>query len=257
MGPEGDAPETSGTTSTSGSTAPSSRPGESAATDTRAAGRGGAYAAARRHRWLLGPALLLLAVVVVRAFLVTPFGIPSQSMEDTLLIGDRILVSRTTAPTDLQRGDIVVFDASQAFNLRVPERGVVQTLVEAVESLAGKGQPTDYVKRVIGVPGDHVRCCSADGRLEINGVAVTEPYIAPGQKPSNLTFDVTVPPDRFWVMGDNRGSSSDSRAHLGDPGGGMVPGDDMIGKVWVRYWPLDRLGPVDQGQIASVPRNGE
>ena len=90
-----------------------------------------------------------------------------------------------------------------------------------------------------------MRCCAPDGRLEINGVAVTEPYVAPGQKPSDLTFDVTVPPDRFWVMGDNRGSSADSRAHLGDPGGGMVPGDDIIGKVWVRYWPLDRLGPVD------------
>jgi len=219
--PERAVPESSGTPPDRGSTAPSSR-----------SGAPGAYAAARRHRWLLGPALLLLAVVVVRAFLVTPFGIPSQSMQDTLLIGDRILVDRTTAPADLQRGDIVVFDASQAFDLQVPERGIVQTLVEAVESLAGKGQPTDYVKRVIGLPGDHVRCCAPDGRLEVNGVALTEPYVAPGQ-------------------------SADSRAHLGDPGGGMVPGDDIIGKVWVRYWPLGRLGSVDQGQVASVPRNGE
>ncbi len=268
MDPERAVPETSGTPPETGSAAPSSRAGESVGAgapdghrDRDApeghGGHHGAYAAARRHRWLLGPALLLLAIVVVRAFLVTPFGIPSESMQDTLLVGDRILVSRTTATDDLRRGDIVVFDASQAFNLRVPERGILQTLVEAVESLAGKGQPTDYVKRVIGLPGDHVRCCAADGRLEINGVAVTEPYIAAGQEPSNLTFDVTVPPDRFWVMGDNRGSSADSRAHLGDPGGGMVPGADVIGKVWVRYWPLDRLGPVAQGHIDSVPRNGE
>ncbi|WP_076259801.1 signal peptidase I [Intrasporangium flavum] len=213
--------------------------------------------ALRRHRWMIGPAVLLLAVVVVRAFLVTPFGIPSESMEDTLLVGDRILVSRTTAPEQVQRGDIIVFDASQAFGLRVPERGFLQTLVEAAESIIGKGQPTDYVKRVIGLPGDHVRCCAADGRLEVNGVAIDEPYLAPGQKPSLVPFDVRVPADRFWVMGDNRGSSSDSRAHLGDPGGGMVPGEDVIGKVWVRYWPLGRLGPVDQGQISSVPRNGE
>jgi signal peptidase I len=206
---------------------------------------------------MVGPAVLLLAVVVVRAFLVTPFGIPSESMEDTLLVGDRILVSRTTAPEQLQRGDIIVFDASQAFNLRVPDRGFLQSLVEAAESVVGKGQPTDYVKRVIGLPGDRVRCCASDGRLEVNGVAVDEPYLAPGQKPSLVPFDVQVPADRFWVMGDNRGSSSDSRAHLGDPGGGMVPGEDVIGKVWVRYWPLDRLGPVDQGQISSVPRNGE
>jgi len=210
-----------------------------------------------RHRWLLGPALLLLVVLLVRAFLVTPFGIPSTSMENTLLVGDRILVDRTTTPDEIQRGDIVVFDASEAFNLRVPERGLVQTLVDSVASVFGRGEPTDYVKRVIGVPGDRVRCCSTDGRIEVNGVAVTEPYLAPGQRPSTVTFDVTVPPDRFWVMGDNRGSSSDSRAHLGDPGGGMVPGEDIIGKVWVRYWPLGRLGSVDQGQIASVPRNGE
>jgi signal peptidase I len=214
-------------------------------------------AAGQRHRWLLGPALLLLAVIVVRSLLVTPFGIPSGSMEPTLLVGDRILVDRTTTPDELQRGDLIVFDASDAFNLPIPERGLVQTAVDAVGGFFGRGQPTDYVKRVIGLPGDHVRCCAADGRVEVNGVAVTEPYLAPGVKPSLITFDVIVPPGRFWVMGDNRGGSADSRAHLGDPGGGMVPRDDIVGKVWVRYWPLGRLGPVEQGQIASVPRNGE
>jgi|SRR6478609_6142417 len=224
--------------------------------------RTGPTSGIRRHRWLLGPAALLLLVILVRTFLVTPFGIPSGSMQDTLLVGDRILVSKLTAPADLRRGDIVVFDASQAFNLRVPERGLLQTFVEAAESILGKGQPTDYVKRVIGLPGDHVRCCAPDGRLEINGVPVDEPYVAPGSVPSAMTFDVTVPPDRFWVMGDNRDASADSRAHLGDPGGGMVPGEDIIGKVWVRYWPLGRLGDVGQGQLASVPaasvpRNGE
>ncbi|MFC7596883.1 signal peptidase I [Terrabacter sp. GCM10028922] len=248
MDPERALPDTtSGTASERGSAAPSPSP----ARPSRA------HAAARRHRWLLGPALFLLGIVVVRAFFVTPFGIPSQSMQDTLLVGDRILVDRTSSPDELRRGDIVVFDASEAFNLDVPERGILQTVVEAVESLAGKGQPTDYVKRVIGLPGDHVRCCAADGRLEVNGVAVTEPYVAAGQRPSATTFDVTVPADRFWVMGDNRGASADSRAHLGEPGGGMVPGRDIIGKVWVRYWPLDRLGPVDPGHVAPVPRNGE
>lgn len=181
---------------------------------------------------------------------------PERAVQDTLLIGDRILVSRLTAPADVRRGDIIVFDASRAFNLKVPDRGPLQTLVDAVGSLTGTGAPTDYVKRVVGVPGDHVRCCARDGRLEVNGVAVTEPYIAPGQRPSTITFDVTVPPDRFWVMGDNRGASADSRAHLGDPGGGMVPGEDIIGKVWVRYWPLDRLGPVASGHVFP-PRDGE
>lgn len=267
MDPERAVPESSGTSPETGSAAPSSHPeaAEPAAGLPGAPGSQGSadgprstrtYAAVRRQRWLLGPALLLLVIVVVRAFLVTPFGIPSGSMQDTLLIGDRILVSRLTAPRDLQRGDIIVFDASQAFHLAVPQRGPLQTLVEAVQSLTGTGQPTDYVKRVIGVPGDHVRCCAADGRLEVNGVAVTEPYIAPGQRPSAVTFDVTVPPDHFWVMGDNRGASADSRAHLGDPGGGMVPGEDVIGKVWVRYWPLDRIGPVASGPVVPQ-RDGE
>ena len=207
-------------------------------------------------------ASVLLLVLLARTFLVTPFGIPSSSMEDTLLVGDRLLVSRLTVPADLQRGDIIVFDASEAFNLQVPQRGPVQKLVEAAESLVGKGQPTDYIKRVIGLPGDRVRCCAPDGRLQVNGVAVDEPYLKPGVAPSVTTFDVEVPADRFWVMGDNRSGSADSRAHLGDPGGGMVPAEDIIGKVWVRYWPLGRLGPVDQGQLSSVPagsapRNGD
>jgi signal peptidase I len=189
--------------------------------------------------------VLLLVVVLLRAFLLTPFGIPSRSMEDTLLVGDRILVTRTTSPDELVRGDLIVFDASDAFNLDVPERGVVQSIVDAFESIVGRGQPTDYVKRVIGLPGDRVRCCAADGRLEVNGDPIDEPYVKPGQEPSTMTFDVLVPPDRFWVMGDNRGGSADSRAHLGEPGGGMVPGGDIIGKVWVRYWPLDRLGTLD------------
>jgi signal peptidase I len=211
-------------------------------------GDGGSSASRRADRdlrWLIGPAVLLLVVVLLRAFLLTPFGIPSRSMEDTLLVGDRILVTRTTSPDELVRGDLIVFDASDAFNLDVPERGVVQSIVDAFESIVGRGQPTDYVKRVIGLPGDRVRCCAADGRLEVNGDPIDEPYVKPGQEPSTMTFDVLVPPDRFWVMGDNRGGSADSRAHLGEPGGGMVPGGDIIGKVWVRYWPLDRLGTLD------------
>lgn len=193
-------------------------------------------------RWLVAPAVVLLLVIVVRALLIAPFVIPSGSMENTLQVGDRILVTRTTAPADLRRGDVVVFDATRAFHLQEPDRGVFASVLGAVESIVGQGQDTDYVKRVIGVPGDHVRCCSSDGRLEVNGTASDEPYLKSGQVPSLTSFDVTLPRDRFWVMGDNRGESADSRAHLGDPGGGTLPADDLIGKVWVRYWPLDRLG---------------
>lgn len=200
-----------------------------------------------RLRWLVGPAMLVLLVILVRTFVVTPFAIPSESMENTLLIGDRIIVTRTTAPQDLRRGDLIVFDAADAFNLDVPDRSLARTLLDGVESLFGQGPATDYVKRVIGVPGDHVRCCAADGRIEVNGAAIDEPYLKPGERPSLTTFDITLPQDRFWVMGDNRSASADSRAHLGEPGSGMLPAEDVIGKVWVRYWPLDRLGTPDPG----------
>lgn len=225
-----------------GTAAPSSSAPEASGVDPEAASPGEHHE--RRLRWLVGPVVVLLVVLLVRSFLVTPFGIPSRSMEDTLQVGDRILVTRTTSPGDLQRGDVIVFDASRAFNLRLPDRGVVARVLEALESLVGQGQPTDYVKRVVGLPGDRVRCCAADGRLEVNGTPLDEPYLKPGQDPSTTPFDVLVPPNRFWVLGDNRGGSTDSRAHLGEPGGGMLPGDDIIGKVWVRYWPLDRLGSI-------------
>ncbi|GAA6526474.1 hypothetical protein IDVR_22700 [Intrasporangium sp. DVR] len=189
----------------------------------------------------------------MRALFVAPFSIPSGSMEDTLHVGDRILVDRTTSIDELERGDIIVFDASRAFHLEAPDKGLLGALVDALEGLVGHGPPTDYVKRVIGLPGDRVRCCGPEGRLEVNGTAVDEPYLKPGQQASTMTFDVLVPPDRLWVMGDNRAGSSDSRAHLGEPGGGMVPGDDIIGKVWVRYWPLDQLGAVDQDESSGAP----
>ncbi|MDC5699281.1 signal peptidase I [Intrasporangium calvum] len=224
-----------------GSAAPSSSPPTGTPTSRSARHKD------RDLRWLVGPALALLLVLVVRAVLVTPFSIPSTSMEDTLHVGDRILVTRTSSLEDIQRGDIIVFDASRAFNLDVPDKGLLERLGESLEGLVGQGPPTDYVKRVIGLPGDRVKCCAPDGRLEVNGAPIDEPYLKPGQQPSTLTFDVLVPPKRLWVMGDNRAHSSDSRAHLGEAGGGMVPGDDIIGKVWVRYWPLDQLGAIEPG----------
>lgn len=232
--------------------APSAAPRGSARADDPQTAEPPAHAD-RGLRWLIGPAVALLLVLAIRTLLVAPFSIPSGSMEDTLDVGDRLLVTRTTDAEELERGDLVVFDASRAFHLEIPDRGLLQSVVDALEGLVGQGAPTDYVKRVIGLPGDRVRCCAPDGRIEVNGEPVDEPYVKSGQTPSTVTFDVLVPPNRFWVMGDNRGGSSDSRAHLGEPGGGMVPGDDIIGKVWVRYWPLDRLGSI---QSASE-KNGE
>jgi signal peptidase I len=208
-------------------------------------------------RWLVPPAVVLLVVLLVRAFLVTPFSIPSGSMEPTLQVGDRILVDRTVDPADLHRGDVIVFDAADAFALESGSRGIGGALSDVLGAIVGQGPETDYVKRVIGMPGDHVVCCGTDGRLVINDVPIEEPYLHPGDAASASHFDIVVPAGRYWVMGDHRSASSDSRAHLGAPGGGSVPADDIIGQVRVRYWPFDRGGRIDPSPISSTSGNGQ
>ena len=97
------------------------------------------------------------------------------------------------------------------------------------------------MKRVIGVGGDRVQCCDASGRLTVNGVPLDEPYLYPGDVPSRDAFDVVVPAGKLWVMGDHRSISQDSRAHLGDPGGGFVPEDRVIGRAFAVVWPFGRF----------------
>lgn len=210
----------------------------------------------RSLRWLVAPAVVLLVVVLVRAFLYAPFSIPSRSMEPTLQVGDRILVDRTMDPGDLRRGDLIVFDAAAAFGVEEPASGATGRLLDVLGSLVGRGPETDYVKRVIGLPGDRVVCCDDDDRLVVNGEAMDEPYLYPGDIASDIAFDIAVPAGRFWVMGDHRSASSDSRAHLGAPGGGTVPADDIIGQVRVRYWPFDRGGSIGPSAYTPIPRNG-
>ena len=177
--------------------------------------------------------LAVLATILVRTFLVAPFSIPSGSMENTLRPGDRILVDRLSYRMhDVRRGDAVVFDGTEAFG-----------------SLEG-GRTTDYVKRVIGLPGEHVVCCDTQGRILVDGRPLDESaYLHPGDVPSEMRFDVHVPAGKLWLMGDHRSDSLDSRAHLGDPGGGMVPIDKVIGKVLVVVWPLSRVGHGAGGDV--------
>jgi signal peptidase I len=171
-------------------------------------------------------AVVVLATYLVRSFVVAPFSIPSGSMRSTLEVGDRILVDRLSYHLhDVRRGDVVVFDGTEAFGHLGNGRG-----------------ETDYVKRVVGLPGDRVACCDKQGRLTVNGAPLTEPYVFPGDDPSDLRFDVRVPPGKLWLMGDHRSDSLDSRAHLGDPGGGFVPVDKVLGRVRMIVWPLDRVG---------------
>ena len=208
----------------------------------------------RRHRgrdraeishWLATFAVAIVVMLLVRGFLVQSFSVPSGSMEPTLMPGDRILVSRLQRGPSIERGDVVVFDGTGTWGAPAgadaPSSGV-KGILKSMATLVSLGSGADYVKRVVGVPGDHVVCCAPDGRITVNGTPVSEPYVYPGNAPSLQPFDITVPDGRIWVLGDHRSASADSRAHLGSPGGGLIPLDAVVGRAWVRYWPLGRLG---------------
>ena len=210
--------------------------------------------------WLLLVGVALVVMMLVRGFLVQSFYVPSESMQPTIEPGDRILVNKLVSGEALQRGDIVVFDGTTTFAAgdRTPTEstGIIGRVVGGAATLVGiKLGEQDFDKRVIGLPGDHIVCCDAQGRLTVNGHPLDEPYLYPGDKASDLTFDIIVPKGRLWVMGDHRSDSSDSRAHLGDPGGGTVRFDDVIGRAFARYWPLSRLGGFETpSALADVPR---
>jgi signal peptidase I len=224
----------------------------------------------RRTSWfelVLLVALTLAVAGLIRTFLVQPFFIPSESMENTLRVGDRVLVDKLSYRFhDIHRGDVVVFNGLDSFTpeVQVDESSnpVVRGLrsVGAAVGVAPPGEK-DFIKRVIGVPGDRVVCCDAKGRVTVNGTALDEAeYVFPGNVPSEATFDVTVPAGRLWVMGDHREASADSRAHTGDPGGGTVPEDKVIGRAFSVVWPpgnMTGLGtPATFDRVASPVAQG-
>jgi len=203
------------------------------------------------------------AVLLITTFVAKPFSIPSGSMEDTLQIGDRILVNRLVYHTrPIERGDVVVFDGADSFvpMSEVPQRNPLSAGVAWVGQSLGVMAPdsTDFVKRVIGVGGDRVACCSPSGRVTVNGVELDEfPYLFTGDAPSMQDFDVVVPAGMLWVMGDHRSNSADSRAHMGDPGGGFVPESKVVGRAMNVLWPLGRIGSVDIPEtFAALPAAG-
>jgi signal peptidase I len=183
--------------------------------------------------------------LLIKTFLVQAFYIPSESMENTLLVGDRVLVSKLTpGPFDLHRGDIVVFsDPGDWLDLppRTPEGPIREGIHDALTfvGLLPADSGDHLIKRVIGLPGDKVKCCDSKGRLTVNGKPVAEPYLFPDDSPSEEKFSVTVPEGRLWVMGDHRGVSQDSRFHR-EMADGTVAIDDVVGKAFVVVWPFDR-----------------
>lgn len=209
----------------------------------------------RRPRAFLAelPGIVIVALlisVLIKAFLVQAFYIPSGSMERTLLVNDRVLVNKMAdKPHEIERGDIVVFQDPGGWlgGLGAPQKNRIADLFRsAVEFVcigcATRAGDDDLIKRVIGVGGDRVRCCDTAGRITVNGVALDEPYIFPGDEPSATPFDVKVPPGRLWVMGDHRAGSLDSRAHHREDGtSGFVPVDDVVGRAFSIVWPVDRL----------------
>ena len=210
---------------------------------------------AERRRALYRELPLLLAVALaltfaVRLLVVQAFYIPSVSMQPTLEVGDRLLVSKVAYRVgDITRGDVIVFDGRGSFAplTATSDVGAPARVAGAVGGFLGLApSERDYVKRVIGLPGDRVVCCGVDGRLTVNGVPLDEPYLFPadeaGVAAGDQPFDVLVPAGRLWVMGDHRDDSADSRAHLGDPGGGTVPVDRVVGEAVLRFWPFSSAG---------------
>lgn len=224
----------------------------------------------RRLGLLLRDVLVIVAIALavsflVKTFLVRSFYIPSGSMERTLLKDDRILVDQLTPRFGgYARGDVVVFrDPGGWLPATVePARPPLVEGMDWVLSVVGLSAPDSkdhLIKRIIGMPGDHVVCCNAVGQITVNDVPIDESSyvsLADGQSaPQEVPFDVTVPENSLWVLGDNRDHSRDSRYNRDQPSQGFVPLDNVVGRAFLITWPLDRFGLIDfhHDVFAGVP----
>ncbi|MCH5674408.1 signal peptidase I [Streptomyces gilvus] len=213
---------------------------------------------------LVGVAVLI--ALVLKTFLVQAFVIPSGSMEQTIRIGDRVLVDKFTPwfGSEPKRGDVVVFKdpggwlAGEQTTTTKNDPIVVKQIKEGLTfiGLLPSANDKDLIKRVIGVGGDHVKCCDAEGRVTVNGVPLTEQdYLYPGNAPSTQPFDITVPQGRLWVMGDHRGNSADSRAHMNTDYGGTVSLHSVVGRAMVIAWPLGHMTSLKEPKTFSSVSN--
>jgi signal peptidase I len=183
--------------------------------------------------------------LLVKAFVVQVYKIPSASMENTLQINDRVLVNKLVYHfRGIARGDVVVFSGQDSWGPDAPPPSsdpVVRVFDDVLSDIGLQSSQTYYIKRVIGLPGDKVACCT-DGKVTVNGVPLSESsYVYPGNAPSSFAFKVTVPAGHLWVMGDHRGDSEDSRYHTDDPGGGAIPESEVVGRAFLIIWPPSQV----------------
>jgi signal peptidase I len=207
----------------------------------------------------------LLIALVLKTFLLQAFVIPSGSMEQTIKIGDRVLVDKLTPWFGAQphRGDVVVFKDPGGWLRGEPAPEPDPVVVKQVKQfftfiglLPASGEQ-DLIKRVIGVGGDTVECCDAQGRLLVNGKPLEEPYLYPGNPASLTKFVDHVPPGRLWVMGDHRSDSADSRYHMDQDGGGTVAESLVVGRAFVIGWPIGHWQRLKEpATFAVVPSPG-
>lgn len=200
----------------------------------------------------------LFVAVLLKTYLIQPFEIPSESMARTLITDDRILVNKlANSESRLHRGDVVVFIDPNNWlaGVQLQEPTGLGKYINRFGQAIGilpRNAGNHLVKRIIGMPGDHVECCSANGKLKINGREITEPYLYPGAAPSDTEFNVTVPAGHLWVMGDNRSNSKDSRFHQKYSGFGFVPIKNVEGRAWLRMYPFDRFARLkDESSVFS------
>ncbi|MFJ7045934.1 signal peptidase I [Streptomyces sp. NPDC101112] len=223
----------------------------------------------QRSFWKELPILIGIALVLallIKTFLVQAFSIPSDSMQNTLQEGDRVLVDKLTPwfGSEPERGEVVVFHDPAGWLRGEPtlEPNPVQRVLGWI-GLMPSAEEKDLIKRVIGVAGDTVEC-KGTGPLKVNGKALNEPYVYPGNTPCTVDdtggqFKVKVPEGKIWVMGDHRQNSLDSRYHQNDKNKGMVPVDNVVGRAIVVAWPPTRWSTLpipdtfDQNLSAAAP----
>lgn len=196
----------------------------------------------------------LIVSIVVKTFLLHFFYIPSGSMENTLQVGDRIAVNKFGALfSEIKRGEVAVFadpDNWMGASSESDESAVLGKIKSGLIIVGILPDPAKQylIKRVIGVGGDNVICCDANGKLQVNGRSIDEPYIYEDDKPSEMKFNVQVPNGFVWVMGDHRAASADSRFHPDSANNGMVPLSKVIGRATFIIWPLSNIALIEKGE---------